>query len=401
MTQSNSVRIGELLIRSGVVTPENLESAVALANKMRVPLGRVLDMHGYLSEYALQCAIHIQSMIGDRELTLEQGIRALETVVKQDVDLETAIRHVQRSTQTVPQENVGSNKLGELLGAAGLVTPVQLRQALHHASNTGLPLGMVLTHTNAITEQLLNAGLTAQRMIRDGQLTRDEGLQALRAARLRSTTFEQSLIDHRFDAAAVKKSFAVPDLLVQAGLINDSQLLAARELELLEEKSLNEILLECGLTSDALLTAAAHLIGMIDEGMLADDQAIQIMRKLKHTTTGDEVAEVLSDLEILEPTDEGIDLTELLMRAAFVSDKEIQIATPLSLATRTPLIKMLMDANLIDHKIIENATICKALIDNRVLELEQGIIALVYAVENAVTMEETVRLFGWIPGQAA
>lgn len=396
-----SIRIGDLLIRSGVVSPENLESALALSTKMRVPLGRVLDMHGYLSEYALACAIQIQSMIADRQVSMEGGIKALESVVRQDIDLETAIRQINRNTPRAVPENTITNRLGELLNAAGLITPAQLKQGLYNSLNTGLPLGMVLVQMNALSEDLLQAGLTAQRMIRDGALTRDEGLQALRAARLRSTSFEQSLIDHHFDASQVRTPFGAPELLVHGGIMTDKQLIAARELELLQESSLDSVLVECGLVSEVILSASQQLIAMIQEGLLSEEQAVHIIRRIKNSSTNEELAVILTDLEMLETEDEGIDLTELLMRAAFVSDKEVQIATPLSLATRTPLVKMLQDANLIDARIIECATLCKALIDARILELEQGIIALVYAIENETSFEETLRLFGWLPSMVA
>jgi len=87
-----ALRIGDLLLRSGAVTIEALEDAVGLSAKMRMPLGRVLGMHGHLNEAGMQAALSLQEMIEQKKITLDSAVKALEMVAVQGLDFNTALR---------------------------------------------------------------------------------------------------------------------------------------------------------------------------------------------------------------------------------------------------------------------------------------------------------------------
>ena len=282
-----ALQIGELAIRGGLITPQHLEDAVRLAEKMNISLGRVLEMNGFMSENAVNAALILRKRVDDQDMHLEAAIKALVYVTQKGVELETAIRQLNPAMRQ-PGQKI-AHKLGELMAGAGIVSPQQLNQGLYNSVNTGLPLGMVLVEMDLVSPTVLEWCLTAQRLVRDRTLLQDQAMQALRAARLRGTTFQQSLIDHHFPATGLQRPFGIGELLVLASVITETQLLAAREIELVDEKRLEQVLFECGMASEFMLSASQQLLSMVAEGVLFEDQAAIIVRKLRCAVSTDEM----------------------------------------------------------------------------------------------------------------
>ena len=391
-----ALRIGDLLLRSGVVTVEALEDSVGLAHKMRMPLGRVLGMHGHLNEEGMQAALQLQDMIDARKITLDSGVKALEMVALQGMEFNTALRKLAPGVEKA--QGRLTNKLGEVMRVAGIVNPRALEQGLMNSLNTGLPLGLVLVGMGAISNSMLHSSLLAQRLIRDNVLTREEIIQALRVARLRSITLKQSLQEQGLNESALKQTFGIGELFVLTGFMTEGQLLSAQELELVEDKPIEQVLLDCGYGTEITTTAAAQLLHMIREGTLFEDQAANILKRLRHATTTEEMAHVLSNLGDNEGADEHtVEMHELLRLAGLVSEDELKIATPMALQQRVTLVKTLFDAGILDQHMLEAAQDCKEALDSGIITIEQAVITLVYAMENQLAIEDTLIHFGWAP----
>ncbi|MBK9622079.1 MAG: hypothetical protein IPO31_23090 [Candidatus Obscuribacter sp.] len=59
------------------------------------------------------------------------------------------------------------------------------------------------------------------------------------------------------------------------------------------------------------------------------------------------------------------------------------------------MLKTLLDANLVSERSLQLANQCKIYLDNNLIQLEQASIAMVYAMENNLTIDETLDCFGW------
>jgi hypothetical protein len=88
-------------------------------------------------------------------------------------------------------------------------------------------------------------------------------------------------------------------------------------------------------------------------------------------------------------------VTDILRRAGLLSDKELQIATALSLSNRSPLLKTLLDAKLVDRKVLDMVGQCKTYLDHNLIQPQQATIAITYALDNNLTIDETLDCFGW------
>lgn len=394
------IQLGELLIRGGLLGPEQFEAAYRLSFKMRLPIGRVLTMHGHVTEEQLRAALEIQARIRDGLIPFEHAITALLMVSQEGLPLETALNR--SGPVALPTQVPTHNRLGEILTSAGIASQPLVDQGMVTSAETGLPLGLVLLNKGVITRACLNSALAAQRLIREGKVEREAVLYALKLARLRSISLEQSLKETGQFANLAPK-FGIGELFVMAGAVSESQLLTAHEIEATHDKELDEVFVELGYASKPCIKAAKHILKMIESGVLFEDQAAQIISKVQYASSNEELQRVLSLIDedpgaIFEER-QPIEITDILKKAGLISDKDLQIATALALANKVPLMKTLFDARLIDEQVLEHATHLKNYLDHDLLKLEQATIVMAYCLENNMTVEETLDTFGWTAPQ--
>ncbi len=397
MTQEGTdVQLGELLIRTGLIQPEQFEAAYKLSFKMRLPIGRVLTMHGHVSEDHLRTALELQARMRDGLIPFDHAIQAFMQVIKHGVALDAALTRI---APAAPQKVMTENRLGELLVASGIASRPHVDQAMQASSETGLPLGMVLMNNGKVQRAALNSALAAQKLVRDGAIDRDKAIYALKLARLRAIPLEQSLRENVEFQGAMGEAFGTGELFLMAGVVSESQLMTAKEIEVTEEIPIEEVFVSLGYASAPCAKAAKYILSMVGQGMLFEDQAARIIKRIQYASSNKELQDVLAKLdsnpeEILEER-EQIEITDILKKAGLISDKDLQIATALALANRVPLIKTLFDAKLIDEQVMNNATELKTYLDHDLLKLEQATIVMSYCLENNMTVDETLDTFGW------
>lgn len=182
-------------------------------------------------------------------------------------------------------------------------------------------------------------------------------------------------------------------------MISESQLLTAKELEVTEDIPLEQVFVMLGYASRPCTKAANHILNMIAQGVLFEDQAAQIVKSVQYAESNQELQEVLaqidSDPEMFIEEKKQVEITDILKNAGLISDKDLQIATALALANKVPLLKTLYDANLIDEAVTHYASELKMYLDHELLTLEQATIVMCYCLENQMTVEEALELFGW------
>lgn len=143
-----------------------------------MPMGRVLTMDGRISPDIFQLALEAQSIIRDGLVPPDVGIEALAVAARDRQPIHEALKRMDRH----PQAKGSTNRLGELLVDADIISTEQLNAALKASVETGLPLGGTLVTQGIIHASLLPTVLRAQEQIRDGILPRDAAIEELKAA---------------------------------------------------------------------------------------------------------------------------------------------------------------------------------------------------------------------------
>lgn len=127
-------RIGRILLDAGLVTTDQLHSALARQQAGAVRLGALLCEMGFLDPATLELALELQSALSSPERIL--------------------------ATAAGPRE-----PLGVLLLAGGCITPAQLEDALAEQERTGARLGRIAVRRGWIGEPALERLLSLQRQL--------------------------------------------------------------------------------------------------------------------------------------------------------------------------------------------------------------------------------------------
>lgn len=276
------VRLGDLLKASGIVSYEFLKEALTNFEEKGLPLGKVLLMSGFLTEDELQVALEIQTLVNNRQLPFDVGVRVLTMSHEEKIGLADAFTRA----SVVQPEDLLSNKLGQLLTLSGLISEEDLDNALSINQRTGLPLGHVFCYRGLLSQQLLDTALLGQQLVRRGSLSRDNCINALYAAKEREATLSKLTINAGYRPVMRKGTPRLGELFFTVGLLDDMALLSALQLSLTHAIPCGQAMCEIAGVPSEVVDISVYMQEMIDNETLTADQARDVftgMRELEHS----------------------------------------------------------------------------------------------------------------------
>ena len=388
--EADVVRIGDLLLKSGLINQADLEEAVNAASEIGLPLGRVIIMGGFLNQEQMQSLINLQSMVRNRFCTTEIAAEAIKLLVKHNLSLETALAQA----GWTQRELVPAHKLGELLTEAGIISKKIMEQALRSANETGLPLGRVLVHTTFLKEAMLNSALNAQVLVRDGKLTREQAIQGLKSAHKRQTSLEASLVEQGVYKQPPRKSVKLGELLVLGGIVREVEVTDAIEIGLLENNPLGQVLVGKGLINDEILQVALRLQSLIENSATTPMIAAKILTRVHLDRVPFEEA-LAEHQQLKQATKSNIRLGEFLKMVGSLTENDIQKALASCLDNPILLGRILLAGGFIDENALHNAIRCQSYMKEGRLHEEQAIIAFNYCQRINVKFDDALNDLGW------
>lgn len=391
MSPGNAVKLGELLIRSGILTSQQLLESIELAKQTGTPIGRMLVMCGTVSENVLHGSVQIQSLLRENQLDLDSAIALLTMVHREDIPLEQAMersgRSVERRKPTV--------KLGELLIEGGFLLPEELEKFLADSLDAGLPLGRIILLYGTVSKESLSACLTAQVLVRDGKVSREQAIKALHTMRRRRLDLEGSLRELGYYRQPIRPHTLIGELCIKAGLIEEGNVLSALETALELEIPVGQAMIQKNLVSRAALEIALSLQEMVVNKTLTEDQAAQVLNKVAQK--GFSPTAALTELAIETGTEDDTRGVWQLLTAAGAINKDVRHA--IFSATPPPLAELsqkLLQAELIDEFTLHNAFRCQFLMRSGFLALEQAIVVLNHCRSRRIAADIALRELNWI-----
>jgi len=386
-------RIGELLVAANVIKPEVLLEALQIAKKSSTPLGRVLMSIGELTERDVETAIEVQALLREGVISSEFGIRALNVAIKGCVPLEDAFKRL--GWKPPEREEMPGNELGELLMDAGIVDRKSLEEAMLRSRENNLPLGRCLVLARSIPSNLLASALTAQVLIRDGKITREQALNGLRSTARKSQSIEASLSESgalRQNTIGIK----VGDLLTSAGLVTEGDKVSAIEVGLVSQKPIGQVLVQSGMISNAVLEESLKLQDLVATGQLSGMQAAEILRMASQRGVTIEV--VISERNSKEDEIARINgVIDLLQKATVLSADDMQRAQGVSEQLNISLGEVLLTMGMVDKRILQAAVSGRSLLDDSILEEGQVVAVLRYCHKTGVEFPDALREVSWTP----
>ncbi|MEZ4537046.1 MAG: hypothetical protein R3D26_18925 [Cyanobacteriota/Melainabacteria group bacterium] len=180
------VRLGDLLLAAEVLTSEYIKEALGTYEAQGLPLGKVLVIAGFLNDNQLKSALDLQYMVNDNLLDFEKAVEVMKLCFTEKRNIADAFV----KAEIVRPEDNETNKLGQLLINAEIITPDQLDECLVTNESTALPLGHIICHRGIVSQPLINRALAIQNLIRTGHIDRNSGITSLHAGLAR----EQQLL---------------------------------------------------------------------------------------------------------------------------------------------------------------------------------------------------------------
>lgn len=270
LSKKDMLPIGDLLIDLGLINKQDLQQAKRISKDTGLPMGRVLIMSGWIEEPHLQIVLDAQTHMREGKLTIERVKKAVDRAFKENVTFETAA-----SDMGIVLAN--KTRLGELMIAANLITEAQLQAGLETSSSSFLPIGRTLVLSGVLTEELLTTAINAQRLLREQKITRQQAVEGIRSARARTPEPSAQGKQRHFYKLPARNSVRLGELLISAGAITESQLLAAVEVGLVNGLSLGQVLIEMGFVDPQTLDASLAIQKMLAEEKIGMEAASKIL----------------------------------------------------------------------------------------------------------------------------
>ena len=388
--QASPVRLGDLLTGAGLLKAEDLRQGMLIAKTQALPVGRVLIMSGFIIEPHLQAAVQAQSMLKDGLIDLETALGSLRVISRDGLSLDQALSKMGWAQPV----NQVTNKLGELLIEAGLVSRAQLDAALVQGESTGLPLGRVLVTNGWLSEQLLSSALNAQILVRDRRVSREQAISSLRAALERQIPIEQTLAETGVSLHLANETVRLGELLVMAKLLDEEKLMQAVELGLVNEQPIGQVLVKNGMVSETVLQTALAIQSMVTKGELRKVQSgrvLELVNTEKLTLT-----EAVERVQPTPPRDSSnLPLYQFLQLAGVIGPPDIEEALKVGSRDTHLMGQMLMMTGALDQNLLGIAMNCSSLMAQGILKTEQAVIVLGICWKSKATLEEAFKQLGW------
>lgn len=262
-------KLGELLIDSGLLTKDHLDSGLAQAKLAGLPLGRVLVTYGIITEQLLSAALNAQILIRDSKISRDQALQGLKACRERQISLEDSLKESGLNIPT--QENI---RLGELLVMAGILTENNMMSVVEVGLLEEKPIGKVLIEKNYVTEDLLQSALTIQKLVADRKVPRADAGTVLTYVAKQGMSVDEAMAQVQPAPRTIPQNLPLYQFLQLGGVITAKDIEEALKQGSKDTELMGRMLLLINAVDTTLLDSAVYLNNMIAEGILKVEQAM-------------------------------------------------------------------------------------------------------------------------------
>ncbi|MBX9685184.1 MAG: hypothetical protein K2X27_00705 [Candidatus Obscuribacterales bacterium] len=184
------IKLGELLVLSGLVGEEDILGAVEESVVKEKPLGHVLVQMRLLSQERLSDALKLQEMTDNKTLSPLQAVDVLRTIQNRNQSLNKAVAEL-----GLMKAEIIDMKLGELLKLCGWISEQEIDEAIHLAAKNSNLLGKMLVAFGYIDENMLYNSLRCQFLVREGFIKREQAIIALHYSQRTRCSLDNALLE--------------------------------------------------------------------------------------------------------------------------------------------------------------------------------------------------------------
>lgn len=276
MVNKGDIFIGDLLVQAGFASFEEVADALPIAAKTGLPVGRVLVGSKSISDSELQATLFAQSLLRDRLLSNDMALQAMRKVRIDGTTLYEALEELGWKSESYEL----TNRLGQLLLDAQMVTQPVLEEALEAFYTTGLPMARILVLKGVISNHLAYTAITTQMMLRDGLLSREQAIDALKKAASKRASTDSPSDYSNYLRIQPMHTLRIGELLVLARQVSELDLLEAVERSLFTDEPIGETLVRTHKVTRSTLEQGLRAQKLITSGELTPLEAAELLRRI-------------------------------------------------------------------------------------------------------------------------
>lgn len=202
-------------------------------------------------------------------------------------------------------------RLGTLLTQAGVVSDTDVSKGMAVSSNCHIPLGKALVIQEKMSDSMVLAAVHAQWMLRDGFITKDDAIEALKTCKRNRWNLPDALILMEIDATA-SKGFRLGELLTATNIISEDEMRGLLSAAQASGLPLGRVLTTLDLISEQLLHEFLSTQEKVRTGDLPLEKAIEQLKEISE--------------KIAAKENQGMLLGEILTKSGLLSDAELSDA---------------------------------------------------------------------------
>jgi hypothetical protein len=264
--------LGELLVSATLLERAELTNAIEELSQMPgQTLGRYLLERRLVRGFDLMNALQALTAVKHDQMKRDGALMSLRTAVASSITFEQAVRKC--GGYYVPSQN--SVKLGELLSLSGLISDMDLSDAIETALTREMIIGEVLVERNIITRDFLHCVLDVQQMLEQRQVNMHQARELMLAVHSGHGSLQYCF------AQLQGFCMAVLGLLVDAGFVTTDDINIARQLGQCNLMDVPEVLYENGYIDKHIVDIARRCQRMTNEGFVTRPQAVQVLANYK------------------------------------------------------------------------------------------------------------------------
>lgn len=383
-SESKKTKLGTLLVQFSLITEELLNEAIEEALELNIPLGRILVMSGWITQSQLNWTIQLQSLVRENKISTPIAIQISELITSSNMSFGKALEVTGCSQFLIESDT----RLGDLLRDAAVIAEEELSSAIYKSQYLGLPLGRCLFLTGQLPEELLNTAINAQKFTRQGKISRDDAIQAIRKSAQRIDRLSPVPRHSYSNICKVK----LGELLKLAGIVTEAQVEHAIEIGLVNNTPVGKVLIDLGLISETTLENALILQVIVAESNLTIKEAAFALIDIHYH--GASVAKAISECTNKQKRIDKPNFKQFIATTGILEVREIESALENTLSSPYIISKALLYSGVLNDTTMQLALCVHFYVREELLSLEEALVLFNHANRNNVSIVEALEELG-------
>lgn len=279
-------------------------------------------------------------------------------------------------------------KFGDLLIELKLISEGDLADALKVAPQFGLPIGRTLVLSGFLSDEELQLVVELQPLINNKTVSLEQGREAVGVLRGKKTSPAKALAEIGVTSSAEKATLGA--LLLEAGVISQSQLEQAKKASYNTGMRLGRVLILNGFINHHVLTKALNLQHMIRERKISLEQGIMMLNTELSKQAGMPLRMEAHSMAP-PPASKQVRFGEFLVLSGLATESEILNALEISMERGQSLGDAIVALGLVSSRVYERAMDLYDQVSNGASTLKEAtdeIHKLVFGIEEVQTVHQ-------------